>query len=115
MVEDTKIRLCRRLKNSRKAKHLTLEQLGVAIGLDESSASTRISRYENGIHNIEPHTLERIAIVLDLPIAYFYADSEPLAHLIVLLAKLPIEHQQAVLDQLSKQIENNILPIPFPN
>lgn len=35
-----------RFKQARKAKKLTQEQLGIAIGLDEFVASTRINRYE---------------------------------------------------------------------
>ena len=45
---------------------MTLEKLGVAIGLDESCASTRISRYEHGVHVVEPNTAERIAQALDV-------------------------------------------------
>lgn len=39
-----------RFKQARKAKKLTQEQLGIAIGLDEFVASTRINRYEKGVH-----------------------------------------------------------------
>ena len=77
---------------------MTQEALGVAIGLDEFSANTRISRYENGIHTIEPNTAERIAQVLDVPLAYFYADTEELAELTQIFDHLNAEKQQQLLD-----------------
>ena len=81
MDEDVKILLGKRLREIRKSKKMTLEDLGVAIGLEESSASTRISRYENGIHSIELNTAERIAKVLDIPLSFFYAPTDDLAEL----------------------------------
>lgn len=98
MIEDAKTRFCRRLKATRKAQKMTLEKLGVAIGLDESCASTRISRYENGIHTIEPNTAERIAQVLDVPLAYFYADTEELAELTNIFDHQDHERQQRLLN-----------------
>ena len=98
MIEDAKTRFCRRLKATRKAQKMTLEKLGVAIGLDESCASTRISRYENGIHTIEYNTAERIAQVLDVPLAYFYADTEELAELTNIFDHQDHERQQRLLN-----------------
>lgn len=63
-----------RFKQARKAKKLTQEQLGIAIGLDEFVASTRINRYEKGIHLPDLQTLARIAEVLDVPPAFFFAE-----------------------------------------
>ena len=98
MIEDAKTRSCRRLKQTRKSKKLTQEALGVAIGLDEFSANTRISRYENGIHTIEPNTAERIAQVLDVPLAYFYADTEEFAELTNIFDHQDHERQQRLLN-----------------
>ena len=50
-----------RLKDARKRRKLSQEALGIAIGLDESVASTRINRYENGIHQPDWGTLAKIA------------------------------------------------------
>ena len=63
-----------RFKQARKAKKLTQEQLGIAIGLDEFVASTRINRYEKGIHLPDLQTLARIAEILDVPPAFFFAE-----------------------------------------
>ena len=66
----------KRFKEARMAKQLTQEKLGFAIGLDEFVASTRINRYEKGIHHPDFQTLAKIADVLNVPPAYFFADDE---------------------------------------
>ena len=66
----------KRFKEARMAKQLTQEKLGFAIGLDEFVASTRINRYEKGIHQPDFQTLAKIADVLNVPPAYFFADDE---------------------------------------
>ena len=98
MIGDTKARFCRRLKTTRKFKKISLEQLGITIGLDESCPSSRISPYENGIHTIEYNTAERIAQVLDVPLAYFYADTEELAELTNIFDHLDHERPQRLLN-----------------
>ena len=47
--------------------------------MDEFSASARMNHYELGRHTPDYVILKRIANVLKLPVAYFYADSEELA------------------------------------
>ncbi|EIC12717.1 helix-turn-helix transcriptional regulator [Kingella kingae] len=47
----------KRFKEARKAKKMTQEKLGLAIGLDEFVASTRINRYEKGNHQPDLNTL----------------------------------------------------------
>jgi transcriptional regulator with XRE-family HTH domain len=56
--------------------------LGIEAGLDEFVASTRINRYETGVHQPDLHTLQLLAKVLGLPLAYFYAENDELAQLI---------------------------------
>lgn len=62
----------KRFKEARKAKNLTQEKLGLAIGLDEFVASTRINRYEKGNHQPDLNTLQKIAEVLEVPPAFFF-------------------------------------------
>ncbi len=76
MTMDLQTIFTKRFKQARKAKGLTQEKLGIAIGLDEFVASTRINRYERGIHQPDFHTLTQLAKVLDIPPAYFFADDE---------------------------------------
>lgn len=66
----------KRFKQARKQQNLTQEKLGIAIGLDEFVASSRINRYEKGVHLPDLTTLNNLADVLDVPVAYFFADDE---------------------------------------
>lgn|GEM_PF-231663 len=72
----------RRLREARAAYGISQRNLGIAAGLDEFVASTRINRYETGVHEPDLHTLEQLAKVLELPVAYFYAEDDELARLI---------------------------------
>lgn len=66
----------KRFKQARQQQNLTQEKLGIAIGLDEFVASSRINRYEKGVHLPDLTTLNNLADVLDVPVAYFFADDE---------------------------------------
>lgn len=77
----------KRLKEARKAKKLTQEKLGVMVGLDEFVASTRINRYEKGVHQPDFGILEKMATALDVPVAYFFADDE--------LVKIILQHHSS--------------------
>lgn len=70
---------CLRLKEARLRKGLSQKELGKLAGIDEFVASTRINRYENGIHEVDLETAGKLAEVLEIPLAYFYADDEVLA------------------------------------
>ena len=72
----------RRLREAREAHGISQRSLGIKAGLDEFVASTRINRYETGVHQPDLQTLQRLAEVLDLPVAYFYAEDDELARLI---------------------------------
>lgn len=72
----------RRLREAREAHGISQRSLGIEAGLDEFVASTRINRYETGVHQPDLQTLQRLAAVLGLPVAYFYAEDEELAKLI---------------------------------
>jgi len=54
----------RRMRERREALGLAQEKVGVAIGLDESSARARISRYELGVHEPPFATVKLLARVL---------------------------------------------------
>lgn len=71
---DLKEIFSKRFKEARLAKHITQEKLGIAIGLDEFVASTRINRYEKGNHQPDLKTLSKIAEILEVPPAFFFAD-----------------------------------------
>ncbi|MFJ1268203.1 helix-turn-helix domain-containing protein [Legionella lytica] len=71
--------LPKRLKEARIATGISQKQLGIAAGIDEFSASPRINQYETGKHSPDFSTLKRIATVLSIPTAYFYAEEDELA------------------------------------
>jgi len=74
--------VAKRLKEARLAAGLSQKSLGIAAGIDEFSASARMNQYETGKHTPDYSTLSLIAKVLKLPVAYFYADPDELAHII---------------------------------
>lgn len=84
----TKSPFCKRLKEARLSAKLSQKQLGIAAGMDEFSASARMNHYEKGRHTPDYSVLHRIACVLKLPVAYFYAESDELAKFIKLFNKL---------------------------
>jgi transcriptional regulator with XRE-family HTH domain len=53
-------------------------------GLEESSSSARISRYESGVHEPPSSFAEALATVLNVPAAYFYCADDRLAEVILL-------------------------------
>jgi len=72
-----------RLKQARLQKGLSQKELGKLAGIDEFVASTRINRYEQGIHVADLETAGKLAEVLDVPLAYLYAKEDELAELIL--------------------------------
>lgn len=73
----------KRLKNARQRLGIPQDRLGWAIGLDEHTASARMSRYETGIHEPPYSLAQRLAEALGIQVAYFYADDDELAELIL--------------------------------
>ncbi len=71
-----------RLKEARRESGLSQERLGILAGIDESSASARINQYERGKHAPDFQMVERIAQVLNVPEAYFYAKDDDMAQLL---------------------------------
>lgn len=64
-------------------RNIPQDKLGVNIGLDESSASARISRYETGVHEPSIYTAILLAKELKIPLAYFYCQEDKLANIII--------------------------------
>ena len=92
-----------RLKQARKAKGLTQKELGMLIGLDVNTASSRMNHYETGRHLPDYDMAKKIAEELDVPVAYFYCDSEENAQLLISFHKLTYEQKQRVIDFVNKQ------------
>lgn len=71
-----------RLKDARLRAGLSQKQLGIVAGLDPFVASTRINRYELGVHKVDFPFACKLAAVLKVPVAYFYSDTDDLAELV---------------------------------
>lgn len=73
------------------------KSLGIAAGIDEFVASTRINRYEKGVHEVDIGTAQKLADVLDVSLAYFYTQDDQLAHVIKYFHKLPKTLREEIL------------------
>lgn len=87
--------ITKRLQEARLAAELSQKQLGIAAGIDEFSASSRMNQYERGVHVPDFATVERLALVLNVPAPYFYTRDDDLAKLILKYGQLnPNEKQE---------------------
>ena len=100
---DPQAIFCSRLKDARLAAGLSQKQLGIRAEIDPFVASTRINRYEKGIHRADLSTVTRLAEALDVPLAYLYAEDERLARMILAFSKLPRAKQESLLKSLEKK------------
>ena len=77
-----------RLKQARLKAGLSQKMLGIEAGIDAFVASTRINRYELGIHRPDLLTVRKLAKVLGVPVAFFFADEDDdIAELLLLYKK----------------------------
>ena len=80
------------------------DKLGVLIGLDEHTASARMSRYEGGIHEPPLKTARAIAEALNVPMGYLYCDDDRLAEIILAASELPAHDQEHLLNSLKERL-----------
>lgn len=88
----------RRLKEARKARGISQERLGIDAGIEPASASARMNQYEKGVHQPGEGIVQQIAMVLDLPVAYFYCANDDEAHLLQCFHCLKQDDRKQVLD-----------------
>ncbi|MGF6966620.1 transcriptional regulator with XRE-family HTH domain [Paraburkholderia sp. WC7.3g] len=94
----------RRLRGARLQADIPQDKLGVQIGLDEHTASARISRYETGVHEPSFVVAQKLANALQLPTAYFYCEDDDLAELVLAWGLLRKSERK----QLRKMVEATI-------
>ncbi len=94
----------RRLKQARSRMGIAQDKLGVEIGLDETVASARISRYESGIHEPPIKTARLLADALQVPLGYLYCDDDRLAEIILAASELPQDDQEQLLASLKERL-----------
>jgi transcriptional regulator with XRE-family HTH domain len=92
-----------RLKDARLLRGLSQKGLGIAAGIDEFVTSARINRYEKGVHEANLATANRLAEVLNVPLAHFYTADDNLAKMILIFSELSAQQQTALLTSLEKQ------------
>lgn len=92
-----------RLVQARQMRGLSQRALGDRIGLGKDKGSSRINRYEHHVTAIGFENLEKLAEVLDVPVAYLLAESASMADAILALAEANAR-QQADLALLLKQL-----------
>lgn len=90
----------RRLKQARLAAQLSQKQLGIQAGIDEFVASTRINRYELGVHKPDYLTAQKLASVLGVSAAFLYAPEDDIADLIFRFGKATEAERAVVRDAL---------------
>jgi len=92
----------RRLKEARLALGLSQKQLGIEAGLDEFVASTRINRYEQGVHSPDFQIAIRLAEVLQVPVAFLYCDADDMAQMILAFHRASKSGRRRALAALEK-------------
>jgi transcriptional regulator with XRE-family HTH domain len=100
--------LARRLREARERKGLSQKELGIAAGLDRFVASTRINRYERGVHHPDPVTLQRLADTLGVPPAYLVASDDRLARAILAFSALSAKAQERMVSEMERLTKANL-------
>lgn len=99
---DVRLVFQRRLKQARLAQQLSQKALGTNAGLDPFVASTRVNRYEKGIHEPDMATVGRLAAALKVPAAYLFAEDERLARMILAFEQLSSTEKDRLLTSVEK-------------
>ena len=94
--------LAKRLKEARLKAGLSQERLGVLAGIDEMSASARMNQYERDKHAPDWLTVQNLATVLQVPVAYFYAEDDALADMLIAYHAAPLEAREEAVNALKK-------------
>ncbi|WP_329851636.1 helix-turn-helix transcriptional regulator [Stenotrophomonas pavanii] len=97
----------RRLRVARRVAGLSQVELGALLGMNEKSASSRLSRYERGEREPDYETLAALSEALGVPPAYFHASSDVLAEVILLVARLPEDRQNGVLEAIKDHLKQS--------
>lgn len=90
-----------RLRSARLASGMSQRTLGIAAGLDPSIASTRINRYELGVHEPAYNIACKLAASLKIPVAYLYCNDESLAVFILAFNRASEKSRQICINVLS--------------
>ena len=81
MADENKI-WAQRLRQARTSIGISQRQLGIDAGIDEFVASSRVNRYEQGVHEPDYLTMQNLAKALGVSAAFMYAAEDDVAELI---------------------------------
>lgn len=87
--EETPNPIQKRLNEAIERVGISQRNLGVRCGIDPSVASSRVNHYCTGRHVPNFSVLARMAVVLKVPVAYFYTPDDDMARLLVSYYLLP--------------------------
>lgn len=90
------------------AKGLSQQKLGLLLGMDHNTASARMNQYERGKHQPDYLSLSRIAVVLEVPVAYFFCEDSTMATLVCRYYKLAEKTKMKIKSLLEIVDENEI-------
>ncbi len=94
----------RRIRQLREELGWSQEKVGVAIGIDESSARARISRYELGVHEPPLPTVRLIAEALGVPLIYLYCEDDAIAELLLRLYRLDPKTRALTVAEIAERL-----------
>ena len=91
-----------RLKEARSRAGLSQRSLGLLVGFDPASASSRMNHYEKGRHVPDIDTLRRMAAELNVPLNYFFCDDQTTAELALLISRMTEEERSNLIEALKR-------------
>ncbi|SDI70248.1 Transcriptional regulator, contains XRE-family HTH domain [Paraburkholderia steynii] len=95
----------RRLRAARLRADIPQDKLGVKIGLDEGTASVRVSRYETGVHEPPFGIALKLAAALRIPAAYFYCEDDELADVVLAWGRLTKSERKRIKPLITAELE----------
>lgn len=94
-----------RIRTLREEIGWSQEQVGVAVGIDESSSRARISRYELGVHEPPVPTARLIANSLNAPLTYLYCEDDGIAALLLALHRLGTQQRLELVQKFNAELD----------
>ena len=76
-------------------------------GIDEFVASTRINRYEQGVHRADFVITKNIADCLNAPMSYFYTEDEQFAEIQLTYHRTSVKKKK----EINKFVINLCMPV----
>lgn len=93
----------RRFREARQRTGLSQKAVGIAAGIDEFVASSRVNQYERGIHTPDFAVAQRLAAVLGVTTAYLYADDDVVAAILLHVSGMPARDRRTLERSLRSQ------------